>query len=152
MEGEPVPAERRPVLLELARDECFELLASVPIGRVATTPPPDDQLAAPIVEPVAFIVDGETIVFRTQAGTKLVGLNRGTASFEADSFDQSHHTGWSVLVRGTAYEAPAEEVAQLDLTPWVPGPRDVWIRILPEVVTGRRLVTAGGGIDWRGYL
>src|SRR6266508_4316639 len=51
----------RAELDELDRDECFRLLASVPVGRIAVCGPGQ----APLVVPVNFALDGDVIVFRT---------------------------------------------------------------------------------------
>ena len=52
-------------------------------------------------------------------------------------------TGWSALVRGEAVEVsdPAElaRVRALPLCPWAPGARGRFVRILPTLLTGRRI-------------
>ena len=52
-------------------------------------------------------------------------------------------TGWSVLVKGRAAEVtdPVEldDVTRLPLHPWAPGPKDHWIRIEANEVTGRSI-------------
>ena len=63
----PASADPRPgQVTELTRAECFELLASAPLGRVAVA---DDR--GPVVFPVNFVLDRHTVVFRTEPGTKL---------------------------------------------------------------------------------
>jgi nitroimidazol reductase NimA-like FMN-containing flavoprotein (pyridoxamine 5'-phosphate oxidase superfamily) len=112
----------------------------------------------PVVLPVNHAVDEHTIVFRTGSTTLLEALKDGVqAAFEVDELDASAEVGWSVLVRGRAHQihpsaAPAvgERVA---LHPWAPGERDHWIRIVPEVVTGRaishqRSATHGGFLPY----
>src|SRR5437879_11578415 len=88
-------------LAELSRDECLQLLATQPVGRLAIGIPD----AAPLVVPVNFVLDGEAIVFRSDQGTKLALLHRSPVAFQVDFVDWIHRTGWSVLARGTAYEA-----------------------------------------------
>ena len=139
----PAPAEPRPGLVrELTRSECFELLAGGQLGRVAVT---DDH--GPVVFPVNYVLDRHTVVFRTEPGTKLQAAGRGgRVCFEADGTDQAARTGWSVIVRGEITEVtdPAElaRLRELPLRPWAPGARDRYARILPAVLTGRR-ITAG---------
>ena len=139
----PAPAEPRSGRLrEPTRSECFELLASEQIGRVAAV----DDLG-PVVFPVNFVLDRHTVVIRTEAGTKFHAAGRGAkVCFEADGTDEAARTGWSVIVRGEITEVtdPAElaRLRELPLRPWAPGARDRYVRILPAALTGRR-ITAG---------
>ena len=139
----PPPAEPRPGRLqELTKSECFELLAGGRLGRVAVA---DDR--GPVVFPVNFVLDRHTVVFRTEEGTKLPAASGGgKVCFEADGTDEAARTGWSVIVRGEITEVtdPAElaRLRGLPLRPWAPGARDHYVRILPAVLTGRR-VTSG---------
>lgn len=61
---------------------------------------------------------------------------------EIDDFDPEHHTGWSVMVTGTASVVNApEELArarQLPLQPWV-GHGEAYVRIEATIVSGRRI-------------
>ena len=132
---------------ELTVDECYELLASLTIGRVAVNV---DKLG-PLVVPVNFVLDGEVVVFRTDEGTKLRLLDKGPITFEVDSIDPLHQTGWSVLVRGIAYEADPWEIRHLDLQPWGAGPAAHWIRVVPGAVSGRRIEVDALPFDDRGY-
>jgi nitroimidazol reductase NimA-like FMN-containing flavoprotein (pyridoxamine 5'-phosphate oxidase superfamily) len=135
-------------LLEIGEHECWELLATAPIGRLAV--PAGDE--APSVFPVSFVLDDWVIVFRTGTGEKLFASVRGPVTFQADSYDHLHRIGWSVLVKGVAYEASEAEVGHLDLEPWVHTARDHWMRLVPLEVTGRRIVPGGADTDGRGYL
>jgi nitroimidazol reductase NimA-like FMN-containing flavoprotein (pyridoxamine 5'-phosphate oxidase superfamily) len=134
---------------ELSKSECFELLAREHLGRVAFV---DDR--GPIVIPVNFVRDRHMVLFRTDAGTKLDAACRGSrVAFEVDGTDAAAHTGWSVLVRGEAVEVtdPAElaRLRKLPLDPWAPGAKTHYVRILPAVLTGRR-ISAPGGPSHRG--
>jgi nitroimidazol reductase NimA-like FMN-containing flavoprotein (pyridoxamine 5'-phosphate oxidase superfamily) len=124
---------------ELSKSECFELLAQERLGRVAVI---DDR--GPVVFPVNFVLDRHMVVFRTDAGTKLDAACRGSrVAFEIDGIDPAARTGWSVLVRGEAIEVtnPAElaRLRRLPLAPWAPGAKAHYVRILPAVLTGRRI-------------
>jgi nitroimidazol reductase NimA-like FMN-containing flavoprotein (pyridoxamine 5'-phosphate oxidase superfamily) len=100
----------------------------------------------PVILPVNYrFVDGE-IVFRTFTGQKYHAAKaRQVVSFEVDAWDLEMRTGWSVVVRGHA--EPILETAKiaaadaLDLDSWTDiahhGP---WVRIIPDEITGRRLV------------
>ena len=140
----PASAEPRPgQVQELTRSACFELLANTHLGRVAVT---DDW--GPVVFPVNYVLDRHTVVFRTEAGTKLHAASRGRrVCFEADGADAAARTGWSVIVRGEITEvtdrAELARLAGLPLRVWPPGARDHYLRILPAVLTGRRIAAAG---------
>jgi nitroimidazol reductase NimA-like FMN-containing flavoprotein (pyridoxamine 5'-phosphate oxidase superfamily) len=136
-------------LEELRRQECFDLLATQPVGRLALTQPDH----APLVVPVNFTLDGDDIVFRSDPGSKL-RLAMGPVAFQADFVDWYHRTGWSVLATGVAHEVADAEIEHLDVEPWAPGDKRVWIRIVVDEVTGRRLdqVELPWPRDDRGYL
>jgi uncharacterized protein len=128
---------------ELTKAECFELLASEHLGRVAII---DDR--GPVVFPVNFVLDRHTVVFRTEQGTKLHAAHRGSrVCFEVDRADAAAHTGWSVIVRGEITEvtdrAELERLRELPLRAWAPGVRDRYVRILPAMLTGRRIAAVG---------
>src|SRR5689334_10805672 len=128
-------------LQELERSECFRLLASGTVGRVAFT-----AGALPAVQPVVYHLDDEEIVFRTQNGSKLAAATRhAVVGFEVDDVDLQAHTGWSVLGIGEAYEVvdPARLAALADThtDPWVRGHDAHTIAIPLQLVTGRRLTT-----------
>ena len=136
-------------LIALDRAECLELLRAQPVGRIAVV---DGD--SPLVVPVNYTLDGDCVVFRSDAGTKLAALAHHKVSFEVDFIDWYHRTGWSVLVRGTASEATHWEVDHLLLEPWAEGDKRHWVRIPIGEVTGRRLEAME--FDWppdgRGYL
>ena len=77
---------------ELTRAECLRAMATEPVGRLAI----NMADGFPLVAPVNFLLDGESIVFRTGAGTKLGNVHQNV-SFEVDHIDREMHTGWSVL-------------------------------------------------------
>lgn len=133
----PVPGVR---WQELPKSECFALLAEERLGRVAVV---DDQ--GPAIFPVNFVLDRHMVVFRTDEGTKLDTACRGSrVAFEIDGTGTVARTGWSVLVRGEAVEVtdPAElaRLRRLRLDPWAPGAKAHYVRILPAVLTGRRIL------------
>ena len=136
---------------ELTKQECFGLLAGQQLGRVVLV---DDR--GPLALPVNFVVDQHSVLFRTDAGTKLAVASRGArVAFEVNGIDAATRTGWSVLVRGEAVEVtdPAElaRVRRLPLSPWAPGPKDRYVRILPTALTGRRIaLPEGTPWTWRG--
>lgn len=99
------------------------------------------------VAPVNHRVVGRSVVFRTGAGTTFgAAWSERPATFHGDAYDVETRTGWSVAVRGTArlVEDP-DEIAALEalgLDSWVlqPDGLHAWVRIVPNAVTGRRIV------------
>jgi nitroimidazol reductase NimA-like FMN-containing flavoprotein (pyridoxamine 5'-phosphate oxidase superfamily) len=119
----------------IPEDSAWGYLASVDVGRIAVS-----SGDLPEIYPVNFCLDGETIVFRSAAGSKLEKLSLNShVAFEADGWDEDG--GWSVLVRGTgSLITDADElarVAKAPLLPWVPTIKKNWVRVTPEKVTGR---------------
>jgi nitroimidazol reductase NimA-like FMN-containing flavoprotein (pyridoxamine 5'-phosphate oxidase superfamily) len=123
----------------LSATECFDLLEPGGIGRVG--------IAAPegvIILPVNFAVTGGAIIYCTAPDTLLALHANSDISFEVDQCDEARHEGWSVLVHGHAHEVTDEhQVKQLEyatrLEPWAPGARDVYVRIAPTQISGRRI-------------
>jgi nitroimidazol reductase NimA-like FMN-containing flavoprotein (pyridoxamine 5'-phosphate oxidase superfamily) len=130
---------------ELDESECWRLLGSQPVGRVAVV-----VGHYPVVFPVNHTVDGRNILFRTGVGTKLWAIDRSNVTFEVDHIDPDHHTGWSVMVRGAAREVdlghelgpavdPRRAAQAVRKDPWAPGERDHLLRIVPDGISGRRI-------------
>ena len=123
----------------LPPDECFALLASQRLGRVAV-----DTGEYPAIFPVLFALLDNAVVFRTAPGDKLVAaaLNR-VVPFEVDEHDDDLRSGWSVLLVGTMEEIldPTDRARAeaLGLEPWAGEVRDRYVRIRPEHVSGRRI-------------
>ena len=120
----------------LPEHECWELLASVALGRIVTSV--DDQ---PEIFPVNFTVQRRTVLFRTAEGTKLVStaINRRVV-FEADEHNVSE--GWSVIIKGIArilhsYDE-IEEAERAGLLTWTAPAKTHYVRVQPMAVTGRR--------------
>jgi nitroimidazol reductase NimA-like FMN-containing flavoprotein (pyridoxamine 5'-phosphate oxidase superfamily) len=140
----PEPDDEGKVPLEpLDEAECWALLGRSGIGRLAV-----EVGRQPDIFPVNYVVDARSIVIRTAAGTKLAGaVLGGRVAFEIDAFDEETHSGWSVVVHGTAGEVTTLEdrlaAEELDLDPWAAGEKDRFLRVSPLKVTGRRL--PGGG-------
>ncbi|MEU1540787.1 pyridoxamine 5'-phosphate oxidase family protein [Actinacidiphila glaucinigra] len=127
-------------LVELGRDECWELLSTHGVGRLAL-PMPEGIT----VVPVNYCVAEGTIAFRTSPAATPAEATDTKCAFEVDEVDDALSQGWSVLVRGMAHTVtdPAgvrrlEEQAYTG--PWAGGERDLWLRITPSTVTGRRIV------------
>jgi nitroimidazol reductase NimA-like FMN-containing flavoprotein (pyridoxamine 5'-phosphate oxidase superfamily) len=132
------PADLR-VVSKLGPAECRRLIAVGGIGRIAF-----GTLDGPVVVPVNFAVLADTIVIRTAEGTVIDGHADGQVALEVDHIDEALRQGWSVLVRGPAHRVthPAE-LGHLQedavVWPWAGGEREVYVRIIPSQITGRRI-------------
>jgi uncharacterized protein len=98
----------------------------------------------PMIMPVNYLADRDALVFCTGEGTKLSTL-RGSApvAFEVDDGRPLDHSGWSVVVEGTASEiTDPEELQRLRRGPlksWAVRPRAHWMRVTYEQLSGRRI-------------
>jgi uncharacterized protein len=137
---------------DLAESECRELLKTHHFGRVAFVEKADGP---PRIMPLNYLVLAEAVVVRTDPRSKLGNaLRDALVSFEIDGIDQPQRTGWSVVVSGRAQEIvdprELEELYQAPLLPWAPGDRSQYVRITPELVTGRRISVADLPSNWWG--
>lgn len=127
------------VVERLTPAECYRLLEPRGIGRIAFS-----TASGLMVLPVNYIVAGGTVVISTGVGS-LIGVHGdGPVSFEADHFDLELGQGWSVLVRGEAHRVlqPGERRRlreECTLRPWPAGEHDLFVRIVPSRLTGRRV-------------
>ncbi|MFR9799805.1 pyridoxamine 5'-phosphate oxidase family protein [Streptomyces sp. MS06] len=126
---------------ELDRQECMRLLAKSAIGRVVHT-----RRALPAVLPVNFSLDHDgAVLMRASKDSELVrAIDGAVVAFEADDVDPARHSGWSVVVTGPAAvvtdAADHERLVRTGPRSWAPSPQEVFVRIEPELVTGRELV------------
>lgn len=139
-----VPTDRNGLEV-LDWNECLELAGSVPVARVAV-----NAAGFPNVFPVAHVMDGRTVVFRSAQGSKLDAaiMNRPVA-VEVDHWDASSRTGWSVLILGTAEPLEDPEAvgrcAERAGRPWIDTPRAMeWVVVRATRITGRRIRGARG--------
>jgi uncharacterized protein len=123
-------------------DECFALAKTARIGRVVYS-----DRALPVIVPVNFVLDGADVVMRTQRRSRLATHAAGNVvAFEVDDIDPTTKTGWSVVFTGTLELVDdAFEVRRLEglgLHSWAPSAHDRYLRLRPELVSGRRIVSA----------
>ncbi|HTY32150.1 pyridoxamine 5'-phosphate oxidase family protein [Mycobacterium sp.] len=116
--------------------ECWDLMAGVTLGRLVTSV--DGQ---PEIFPVNYVVQKHTVLFRTAEGTKLVSTAiNNRVLFEVD--DHNVAEGWSVIIKGRARSLRSneqiEEAERAQLLPWTSSEKTHYVRVMPEVVTGRR--------------
>ncbi|MGH3191239.1 MAG: helix-turn-helix domain-containing protein [Streptosporangiaceae bacterium] len=131
--------QRAPVMERLTQVECRRLIAPGGIGRIVF-----GTGCGPVALPVNFAMVSDSYVMRTGEGGVIEGHADGPVALEVDRIDEALRQGWSVLVRGQAHRVshPAE-LSRLRrdtaIWPWPGGDRDVYVRILPGTITGRRL-------------
>jgi|SRR6056297_4011139 len=138
----------------LDESTCWELLRSVPVGRLAI--PIDDGRVE--IFPVNHLVDQGSIVFRTAPGTKISEIapperpgeepadRTCRVAFEVDDAAAvaagDEVMAWSVVVQGTASLLTTTtdlfDSFDLDVRPWHLASKPFFVRIVPETVTGRR--------------
>lgn len=124
-------------LLVLSDAECWDLLRSHTVGRVAWS-----GIEGVSIVPVNFVVDADAVVLRTTPYSLMArDCGNREVAFEVDDLDHEAHLGWSVLVRGRCHR---EERATEGPRPWVTGARVLGLRITPRAVTGRRIVSSDG--------
>jgi nitroimidazol reductase NimA-like FMN-containing flavoprotein (pyridoxamine 5'-phosphate oxidase superfamily) len=132
------------VIEELDEEQCLMLVSEGGIGRIGYT-----GRFGPVVLPVNYeLLDG-TVVFRTaEHGPLDEDLRTGITdadykvAFEIDSIDLATRRGWSVLIQGPAHhvtEAEKDAVREAGVEPWAPGDRELFVRIIPSRITGRRV-------------
>jgi nitroimidazol reductase NimA-like FMN-containing flavoprotein (pyridoxamine 5'-phosphate oxidase superfamily) len=135
------------VIEELGRGECLRLIAAGGVGRIAYT-----SRFGPAVLPVNYILYEGAILFRTAQHSPLdedlrTGITNADykVAFEIDDIDMGAGQGWSVLVQGPAHHVTgAEREAALNagVEAWAPGDRELFVRIVPSRITGRRISAA----------
>jgi nitroimidazol reductase NimA-like FMN-containing flavoprotein (pyridoxamine 5'-phosphate oxidase superfamily) len=129
----------------LTEDECRRLISPGGIGRIAY-----ESRFGPAILPVNYRLHEGAIVFRTAEHSPLdEDLRTGIAgaeykvAFEIDEFDQAAQAGWSVLIQGSAHHvqpgADRETLEAAGVQPWPDGERELFVRITPSHITGRRI-------------
>ncbi len=128
------------VLEEIPHGECLELLSRAAVGRLGVV---DGR--QPVVVPVNFAYTPDGIVVRTDIGTKLEAGTKHLVALEIDEIDAVTHLGWSVLVKGLAFDVTdaldrrSERLQVAVVESWAPGPKARRLLVEPTTVTGRRL-------------
>lgn len=122
----------------MSDDECRDLLAAGRIGRVSVT-----YDALPVIAPVNYVVDGNSIVFRTRRDGMLASAcNESVIAFEIDELAPDGSAGWSVNVVGVASLLGASEhlrALSLGLVSAAGDDREQFVRLRMGLVSGRRI-------------
>jgi nitroimidazol reductase NimA-like FMN-containing flavoprotein (pyridoxamine 5'-phosphate oxidase superfamily) len=133
--------QRESRLQKLSRADCVELLRSskLNLGRIGYVVD-----GVPVIVPVSYAVDGESVLFVTARGSKLSWLSNHTrVAFQVDHGHPLDESGWSVLVHGAAQEvtdsAELELLRRGPLHSWAVASGEHWVRISLDEVSGRRL-------------
>jgi len=122
------------VVTDLTPEECWQMLRDEEFGRLAY------RLVDEIhITPINYAVDGDTLLFRTAEGNKLLAVVMGSeVAFEIDQYGEE--SARSVVVRGVARLLPEDEAHRAEnvpLRPWVPTLKYNVVEIQPKVVSGR---------------
>jgi hypothetical protein len=129
-------------LVDLPADECWQLLTTTEVGRIAWT-----TASGPMVVPVNIATDGRALYVRTAAYSAMVQkVDDERVAVQVDRIDEANHTGWSVLARGVA-EVRYSDDAGPDPAPWPRGPRSATVVVTVDEITGRRLEQAAGAAN-----
>lgn len=125
----------------IPESECRELLSVGVIGRIAFNCPTGIQLL-----PVNYFYLDGNVYFRVDAASELGGLADGAddVAFEVDYLEQLVKQAWNVLVKGrigaVSDSAELESLTgQRRLEPWALGDRQLYLRLAPATITGRKV-------------
>lgn len=133
------------VTRSLDESECLQLIVAGGVGRIGYS-----GRFGPTILPVNFVLHKQTIVFRTgQHSPMEEDLRTGIAhaeykvAFEVDEISPATKEGWSILIQGSAHHvdsaAELADVRQSGVQAWPSGEKDLFIRIVPARITGRRI-------------
>lgn len=126
------------IVTHLSDEACWERLRGHQLGRLVT------RVAGVFdIFPVNYVVDDESIVFRTAEGSKLTELTiNDDVLFEVDDYTDAD--AWSVVVRGTAHRLDSDDEVraadELPLKPWIPTLKYNYVRITANSLSGRDFV------------
>lgn len=117
-------------------DECWEHLRRHRFGRIGFNRGRGDR-----IHPVSYAVDGEELVLGTSSDSELgmffeLFSSGALVPFEVDELAEDADERWSVLVRGQLRSARTPPPGHLAVPE---GHDDLWLRLVPVQVTGRRL-------------
>ena len=147
--GARAPGPAGAVTEALDEAECLRLIAAGGVGRIGYL-----GRFGPTILPVNFELYEQTIVFRTGLHSPMgEDLRTGIAdaeykvAFEIDEISPATREGWSILIQGSAHhvdsEAELAAVRQSGVQAWAGGEKELFLRITPARITGRRILRAG---------
>jgi nitroimidazol reductase NimA-like FMN-containing flavoprotein (pyridoxamine 5'-phosphate oxidase superfamily) len=129
--------------------ESWKLISAGGVGRIGYS-----GRYGPTVLPVNFALSEQAVVFRTGQDSPLgEDLRTGIAdadyvvAFEVDEISPATREGWSILIQGSAHHIDSEheraQVMRSGVEAWPGGEKDLFIRIQPTRITGRRISRPG---------
>ncbi|QFZ22936.1 pyridoxamine 5'-phosphate oxidase family protein [Saccharothrix syringae] len=122
----------------LSREECLRLLGASAVGRLVYT-----NQALPVVHPVVYVLDGESVVLRVPDGSAALVARDTIAAFQIDDVAGDLSRGWSVTGIGHVTEAEDEVLLgrfrELPLPTRNHGDHDHYLVVALEVLSGRRI-------------
>jgi nitroimidazol reductase NimA-like FMN-containing flavoprotein (pyridoxamine 5'-phosphate oxidase superfamily) len=144
-----MPEIARSVVEPLDEAECLRLISAGGVGRIGYT-----GRFGPTVLPVNYALYEGTIVFRTGQESPMgedlrTGIEHAESkvAFEIDEISQATREGWSILVQGSAHpvdsEAERVSVMQSGVEAWAGGEKELFVRVVPTHITGRRIRRTG---------
>ena len=143
------PKSMEPAVELLDEVECRRLISAGGVGRIGYT-----GRFGPTILPVNYALHEGTIVFRTGQHSPLgedlrTGIEHAESkvAFEIDETSPATREGWSILIQGSAHlvdsEAERVSVVQSGVEPWAGGEKELFVRVIPTRITGRRVRRAG---------
>ena len=150
MAGDDRTVENAESVVELLNEaECLRLISAGGVGRIGYT-----GRFGPTVVPVNYALYEGTIVFRTGQHSPLgedlrTGIEHAESkvAFEIDELSPASREGWSILVQGAAHlvdsDAERASLVRSGVEPWAGGEKELFVRVLPSRITGRRIRRAG---------
>lgn len=135
-----MPESTKPAIAELSEEECWALLSSAGLGRLAVIIDGGVDIF-----PVNYVAKDRRVYFSSAAGSKLMDITEEShVAFEVDG--TADRRRWSVVVKGAArrLDSDAEilESGVRELHTLAPIEKWNYVRITPTSVTGRRFRSA----------
>jgi nitroimidazol reductase NimA-like FMN-containing flavoprotein (pyridoxamine 5'-phosphate oxidase superfamily) len=138
-----------PVVELLDEAECLRLISAGGVGRIGYT-----GRFGPTVVPVNYALYQGTIVFRTGQHSPMgedlrtgIEYAESKVAFEIDEIRPVTREGWSILIQGSAHLADSEperaSVIRSGVEAWPGGEKELFVRVIPTRITGRRIRSAG---------
>jgi Pyridoxamine 5'-phosphate oxidase len=130
------------VAVDLDRLECLQLLGTHAVGRLCVV-----EDGYPVAFPVNYRLvfergENPVVVIRARPASVL-DVSGTKVGFQLDGIDSVDETGWSVLARGELRDGLMDDAPDW-LKNWNPhswaGPRDQWLYLPIDKVSGRRLL------------
>ncbi|WP_433264431.1 pyridoxamine 5'-phosphate oxidase family protein [Actinosynnema sp. CS-041913] len=122
----------------LSREECLRLLSLTGVGRLVFT-----DKALPVVHPVVYVLDGESVVLRVPEGSLTLVARDTIVAFQIDDVRPDLSKGWSVMAVGHVTEVSDEgtltRMRELPLASRGVTGQDHYLLVALEVLSGRRI-------------